>query len=274
MQKLEDLIGNGSVFLDKVYQVIENTIGKSEWENANNILKYPLTPKGHMIRPFLSYITAMSLNSQLSEEIFSRLVYFAASVELLHNASLIHDDVLDHEISRRGKNCLYQEFGETNAILAGNIYYIKAFELILEYQSKHQFKSFLKTASDMCFGEILQKQHEGKEKPVEVYLEIIRMKTSSLMGMSCGEAARLVGADSAVIQQVKDLGEYIGTIYQLQDDFKDGDSGLDEGFDFVQNSLDYMQKAEEIINKLPNKQFSNAFDQFILILRGCLLKNI
>ncbi len=268
---LEQLLGTASGFLGGVAEIMENSIGKSSSDLTNRILKYPLSPRGHLIRPFLVYTAARSLNNgELTGDTLNKMLYFAAAVELLHNASLVHDDVLDKEASRRGKECLYRVYGDTNAILTGNVYYITAFEVALENLGKEQFRGLVAAAAEMCYGEMLQKEFEGSVKPRDVYFEIIRKKTSTLMGIACQEAARLAGGGDARIKDLRRLGELIGSIYQLQDDFKDDDAGLEAEFDYVSSALSLMEQAEEIVNGLPNLECAKIFEELMLILKNCI----
>lgn len=264
-----DREASAAKFLTDVSEEIGKSIADNNSQYVNSILKHPFLKQGHMIRPYLAFLSAKALKKEVSGDDLKRLVYFAASVELLHTASLVHDDVLDSSDTRRGVECLHKVFGDKNAILAGNIFYIKAFEIIVKKLGRDQLIGIMETAKKMCYGEILQQQYEGKVKPAPVYYEIVGNKTAALIALACGEAANIAGASASETAEMKKLGELIGMIYQLQDDCKDGDAGVETGFDFKYHAGVYAKQVEEIVKGLPVKEHANALETFTLRLKEC-----
>ena len=230
MKSLEKLLHNASEFLCDVTEISSKWVQDLQVEKSREIVNYHPLSGGHMLRPLLVYLTACASKRNLHEETRKQLVYFAAAVELMHNASLLHDDLLDHEEIRRGKPCVSQAYGYKNALLGGNIYYIKAIELSNHYLESSQTADLLKAAIAMCEGEILQAQYEMEEIPVDVYEKIIRYKTGSLTALACRQAAAILQEEANTVNNFGKLGEELGVMYQLRDDRKDRDVILDTHF--------------------------------------------
>ncbi|NTV89326.1 MAG: hypothetical protein HGA22_03030, partial [Clostridiales bacterium] len=123
---ISETMSIASVTLGNIKKIIAEELTLTQDKSIDRILKYQVERSGQLLRPFLAYISAMATNADMDPKQMEMLEYFAASIELLHNASLLHDDVLDNEEERRGSPCLYKAFGPRNAILSGNIYYINA----------------------------------------------------------------------------------------------------------------------------------------------------
>lgn len=225
------------------------------------ILSYPLKTSGHMLRPLLVYLTALTVTDTVSEEDRRKLVYFAASVELLHNASLIHDDMLDQEETRRGQACLYKRYGYRNAILAGNSYYIKALEISNKHLDSEITGAILETAFRMCLGEMLQAQFENKMIPDESYFEIIRAKTASLTALACKGAAAIL--KSGYVSEWERIGEFIGVIYQMKDDLKDKDLNLRPDFGFERFLGEASSSVELLLTEVKSNRNQKNFIDLI-----------
>lgn len=242
---LKALNEESGLFLAAVAQVAAQTIAESE-HNAqlSEILLYPLKNKGHMLRPLLVYLTARSITETMTKEQSRDLVNLAASIELLHNASLVHDDMLDLEETRRGEACLYQKYGYRNAILAGNCYYIKALELSSRSLGSVHTEHMLQAAFRMCHGEMLQAYHEGKTLSEETYLEIIKSKTAALTALACRGTARILGESEELWEKA---GEWMGIIYQMKDDVKDQDANLEPAVRLETNIANALEQMEALL---------------------------
>ena len=262
-----DFHGIAGDFLNKTMQIVQAALSTGSSDYVDGILRHPMRVRGHMIRPFLAYTTAMAVDPAPDARRMAQLEHFAAAIELLHNASLIHDDVLDEETTRRGARCLHTVYGEKNAILAGNIYYIKAIELAARHAGGQTLR-LLETAVLMCEGEILQQQHMGSELDDAVYFGIIRRKTASLTAAVARGAAEIAGADAAMAQRMELLGECVGLVYQLQDDQKDGDVLLRADFDFRGQIATLKEQIAGLLDSLPPSDFVACFDGFIKTLGG------
>lgn len=233
MGELEKILQENADFLKDVTIFMEQLQSKMQNEKNQEIVSYHPITSGHMLRPLLVHIVASVFVKEESfkEEDRSRLVYFAAAVEYMHNASLLHDDLLDQEENRRGKPCLYQKYGFKHGLLVGNIFYIKAIELSCKKLKQEQTSDLLDTAIAMCEGEMLQAQYDKLLMPEEIYEQVVRLKTGKLMALSCRQAAAIMGAKEEIIDLFGKFGEELGVLYQMRDDKKDQDANITEDVD-------------------------------------------
>lgn len=190
-----------------------------------------LAAAGAGLRPRLVFASAACLAARGLNVPENSLLTLGTVVELLHTASLIHDDIIDNAENRRGRPSLHASFGTTQAVLTGNLLYTAAFARTFHCLGTASTEAIIQTAADMLAGELLQLQNAGKALSAEDYRAIVAKKTGSLMALACGESARLAGADPATVSLFRDIGESIGLLYQMQDDAADEDSLLAEGLD-------------------------------------------
>jgi len=190
---------------------------RSEVPLLNIILNYIFRRKGKQMRPLLVFLTAR-LNGEITEA-----TYVAATfIELLHTASLVHDDVVDDANERRGALSINALWNSKIAVLVGDYLLSKGMLISVE---KNRF-DMLEIVSDavkmMSEGELLQLQKARKlNLNEEDYFKIIRSKTAALLSACTACGARSVSEDSETIQMMKDLGENIGIAFQIRDDLLD-----------------------------------------------------
>lgn len=255
-----------AAFLKNVEKTACQSLQGLDLERSREIVDYHPLARGHMWRPALVYFIAQTLHADFSKEAEQNLIHFAAAVELLHNASLLHDDLLDRETLRRGKDCLYRKYGFKNGLLAGNLYYIKAIELSLRTLSYVQSEDLLHTAIAMCEGEILQAEYEGKALPAAVYDQIIRDKTGSLTSLVGRQTATLVGEEGENSVLFGRICEELGVIYQLKDDQKDGDVLLSASLACPALLRRSVQKVDTLIKALPQRKKANQFQRLVTFI--------
>lgn len=263
MKNIKDILKIADAFLELVTQKIMDTISKVDTEEAKKYLLYAINQKGQMIRPSLIYITACALKPNLEAREKEKLVNYAAAIELLHTASLMHDDILDTAEERRGMKSLYSAFGTGKALLTGNIFYLNAFDIASSTLDRFQMESIIHAATDMCCGEIVQLSNSNKRISEDVYIEIIGKKTASLIKYACKESARIIGMDEDTVTEMQNLGEYLGILYQLTDDLKDGDVLHEQGFDFEFHVSNYIAKAQGIIKKFNDSPYKRIFEELL-----------
>lgn len=183
---------------------------KELYEPSTHLLK---SENKKLIRAALVLSGATSLD--LEPEKF---VDLAVAIEMLHNASLIHDDIIDKDVTRRGVQTVHVKFGEQAAILAGNANITKAIKYASKYGGPVVEKAS-EAALDMCAGELLDYnvQKEGRIPVLDEYLTIIGLKTASLMGASTSIPATYIG-DTASEKALQEIGYNIGLAFQLRDD--------------------------------------------------------
>ena len=203
----------------------------AEGELLQEMLTYALSSRGKGIRPILTLLIA-SLHSPIAarEGDFSgetqhctKRTYLAAMlVEMIHTASLIHDDVLDSAYERRGKPSVNAKWQSNMAIILGD--YILARTMSLGMASaQYDLISYIGTAmATLCEGEVLQSQHAEKyDTTRDDYFDIIYRKTASLLGVSAALGALSVGANREEVERMRKFGEAIGIAFQIQDDILD-----------------------------------------------------
>lgn len=181
-----------------------------------------LSNSGKQMRPVLSLLVARacSCGGNVSEA----TVRYAAASELLHNATLLHDDVADDSDQRRGVPTIMSLMGPSVSVLVGDYWLVKAMELILgSSESDHRvIKIFSKTLSDLAEGEMLQLQKAQKGDTDENdYLRIIYNKTASLFEAACVSAAISVEACPEYEKAAKDYAVALGLAFQIKDDILD-----------------------------------------------------
>lgn len=178
--------------------------------------------KGKRFRPALTLFSACIVNKGNVPESGESVIHLAASFELLHSASLIHDDIIDGDMHRRGERTLNSRFGNKVAVLAGDIVFSKAFSGFTSVLPLEHVQEMTELTERMCDSEITQ--IENRRPSREVYFDIIRGKTAGFMAACCGLGAMLGGGSESEILMLREYGLNFGIAYQLVDDILDGDS--------------------------------------------------
>ena len=194
---------------------------KSDIDLLNSTNESILSHSGKQLRPMLALLFAKACSGGVADE---ATVRYAASAELLHNATLLHDDVADDSDQRRGVPTIRSLMGPSVSVLIGDYWLVKAMELILgDGQSDARvIKIFSKTLSDLAEGEMLQLQKAQSGDTDEFdYLRIIYSKTASLFAAACVSAAVSVGACQAYEKAAKDYAVALGLAFQIKDDILD-----------------------------------------------------
>jgi octaprenyl-diphosphate synthase len=180
-----------------------------------------LSNSGKQLRPLLALLIARACSGhQISEA----TVRYAAASELLHNATLLHDDVADNSEQRRGVPTIMSLMGPSVSVLVGDYWLVKAMELILgSSEGDHLvIKIFSKTLSDLAEGEMLQLQKaQSGDTCEDDYLRIIYSKTASLFEAACVSAAISVNASDEYQKAARDYAVALGIAFQIKDDILD-----------------------------------------------------
>ena len=201
-----------------------------------------LSHAGKQLRPMLALLAARacSADGHASEA----TVRYAAAAELLHNATLLHDDVADDSDQRRGVPTIRSLMGPTVSVLLGDYWLVKVMELILgEHEADSKvIRIFSKTLSDLAEGELLQLQKAQSGDTVEEdYLRIIYSKTASLFEASCVSAALSVGASEDAVEAMRAYSVALGRAFQIKDDLLDYDGtesvGKPLGVDILEQKM-------------------------------------
>jgi geranylgeranyl pyrophosphate synthase len=267
---IKDIFKPAESFLLEVSAKIEEAIKEIDAAPTRKLLEYALSQKGQMLRPGLIYTTAFAYNHKLGKTEYDKLLHYACAIELLHTASLVHDDIIDAAGERRGKKSIYSLYGSNNAVLTGNIFYLTAFDITNKNLGTHQIDSIIRAASDMCSGEIIQLSCKDKEIQSSLYFDITSKKTASLIKYAFREASRISGANSESIIKAQELGESLGILYQLYDDYIDKDVNLEQGFDFKLHSAKLLAVSREIISGFLESDHKSTFQKFLNYFKSVL----
>jgi geranylgeranyl diphosphate synthase type I len=174
---------------------------------------------GKRIRPMLVVLSFRSLDENTD---ISYAAPIAVAVELIHTATLIHDDIIDRSSKRRGVETVFKKWGEEAAILAGDLLFSKSFGLV----GVHELNELTEVISEACIrlteGEMLEYRHTGNTAMTEeVYLEIIERKTATLFEACTRCGALLGGGSEEEIEALTKFGGYLGISFQIVDDVLD-----------------------------------------------------
>lgn len=217
-------------------------------------LEYIMSLGGKRLRPAL---TLMSANLWLYN--WQKAVKPALAVEVFHNFTLMHDDIMDQAPLRRGQATVHEKWDTNTAILSGDVMLVAAYELLAEIEDanfKHVIKRFNRTAAEVCEGQQLDMMFASKENvSKEEYIEMIRLKTSVLLGFALELGAIVAGADQESVDLLYSIGVNLGLGFQVKDDILDvyGEQakvGKQIGGDIIENKktwlmIDALEKAEE-----------------------------
>jgi octaprenyl-diphosphate synthase len=180
-------------------------------------VKRMLAAGGKRLRPRVTLLAAQACGGDAAEHL-----HLAAYMELIHVATLIHDDVVDNAATRRGVNATAVDYGNRVSVLAGDYLFAWIFKNVtLNYP--HPIPNVLSaTLADICDGEVLQLQALGNlDLPVETYVEIARKKTASLFAASAECGAIMGGGSATQIRALREFGEAFGIAFQMRDDLLD-----------------------------------------------------
>lgn len=189
-------------------------------QNLYDPLRYFMQLGGKRMRPILSLMAC-----KLFDKDFEKALNIALCVEYFHNFSLIHDDIMDAAPLRRGNTTVHKKWNENIAILSGDVLLVKAYDFLANYQPQifqELFILFNKTAKEVCEGQQMDMDFESRIDVNETeYLEMIRLKTSVLLGCALQMGAIVGGADKENATLLYNFGENLGMAFQIQDDILD-----------------------------------------------------
>ena len=246
---------------------------KSRVALLDRIMQYIVKRKGKQMRPMF-----VLLSAKLHGEITPSSYRAASLVELLHTATLVHDDVVDDALERRGMFSINALWKNKIAVLVGDYLLSKGLLLSLENKDFEILTILSNAVKKMSEGELLQMEKARNLNFDEsVYYEIINGKTASLLSSSCGAGAASVTKDESIIQKMREFGEMVGMAFQIKDDLFDyGDAviGKPTGNDIKEKKLTLplihiLQKVgpglkKEIINIVKNNNNDKKKVKFVI----------
>ena len=202
--------------MEQVDQVIRRRLA-SDVALINQISHYIVSAGGKRIRPRLVLLFAEALGFTGPER-----HELAATVEFIHTATLLHDDVVDESSLRRGRQTANALFGNAASVLVGDFLYSRAFQMMVSVNRMRVLEVLADATNVIAEGEVLQLMNmHDPDLAVDDYLRVIRFKTAKLFEASARLGAVLAGADTAVEEACADYGRSLGTAFQLVDDLLD-----------------------------------------------------
>ena len=233
--------------LQRYFDAIEAELSKIEYAAEPDGLyapvRYELSLGGKRVRPLLTLLACEMFAGD-----YRRALNAAMGLEVFHNFTLLHDDVMDKADVRRGKPTVHKVWDENTAILSGDAMEIIAFRYIARTEAPHTgavVELFLKTALEICEGQQYDMEFERRDDVTEAeYIEMIRLKTAVLLGGALKIGAIIGGASETDADCIYRFGESLGLAFQLQDDLLDsyGDERLGKaiGGDILEGKKTYL----------------------------------
>jgi octaprenyl-diphosphate synthase len=202
----------------------------------NHIMTYIVKRKGKQVRPMFVLFSASFCN-----KITDSTLRGAALVELLHTATLVHDDVVDESMERRGFFSVYALWKAKLSVLVGDYLLSKGLLISIDNEEFALLKIISESVRQMSEGELLQIEKARRlDITEEIYFDIIRKKTASLIASCCAIGASSAGAGPEVVEKMRLFGEKIGIAFQIKDDlfdFGNGDIGKPTGIDIKEKKM-------------------------------------
>jgi octaprenyl-diphosphate synthase len=246
---------------------------------VENVGHYIVDAGGKRLRPLLALLSASALGDCNDEH-----VTFAAIIEFIHTATLLHDDVVDLSTLRRGRATANTKFGNAPSVLVGDFLYTRAFQLMVQLGNMSILTHMAEATNIIAEGEVLQLSQAGNVNMSEVqYLDVITRKTAILFAAACYGAATLSGEEEQNRNALKAFGLNLGIAFQMIDDVLDYDGiadamGKNVGDDLTEgkvtlpliHALRVASNAEQaVIRHAITEKSSDQIDQIIMIVRRC-----
>lgn len=244
--------------------------------------EYFLKIGGKRIRPILCL-----LGNELFGEIHPDSYQLAKAIELFHNFTLVHDDIMDEASLRRGQQTVHVKYDANTALLVGDVMLIRAYEFLQTIQPQYLpkiLKIFNRTAREVCEGQQLDMDYSKiKDVTLDQYIHMITLKTSVLLAASLEIGAIVGGASESNCKHLYEFGRKLGIAFQIQDDYLDAygnaaDFGKEVGGDIKQNKKTFLllhalqvANAEQKVqlNLLLENNDENKVEKVLSIFNAC-----
>jgi geranylgeranyl diphosphate synthase type II len=250
----------------ELQQILETAIQNLKFPNHPKQLYDPITYiinlGGKRIRPLLVLMATELFGKDANDA-----VHAAMAIEVFHNFTLVHDDIMDNAPLRRGKATVHEKWSTNTAILSGDVMMVEANKNLAKVNPvflKDALDTFNSTAQGVCEGQQLDMEFEGrKDVSIDEYIDMIRLKTAVLLGGALKLGAIIAGASAKEADLIYQFGESIGIAFQLQDDILDVYAdpekfGKQVGGDIIANKKTFLLlKAFELAEQEKLEQLKN-----------------
>jgi octaprenyl-diphosphate synthase len=256
MDSLKEIAAPVAVYMDEFNTRFRKSL-KTDTPLLDRIIRYILKQKGKQMRPMFVFLSA-KLHGEITDSSYTA----ASLIELLHTASLVHDDVVDESDERRGFLSINALWKNKIAVLVGDYFLSKGLLISLQAGETGLLTIVSEAVKEMSEGELLQlEKARFLNIREDVYFEIIRKKTASLIASCCAAGASSSGASAETIKKMHDFGEAVGIAFQIKDDLFDfekaNNTGKPGGIDIKERKM-----SLPVIHLLNN---SSYFDRRSLI---------
>lgn len=274
------------IYKTEINNLIESFVTKTEPGDLYDPIRYILSGGGKRLRPVLTLFSCEAFGGNYKDAL-----YAATSIELLHNFTLVHDDIMDNADTRRGKITIHKKWDRDTAILAGDhliALSLKALNMTTSDNMKKIYDYYINSLSEVCEGQIYDKAFE-KDKNVSIddYIMMCRKKTSKLLESCTAIGAVIAGADDAETESAVLYAENLGLAFQMQDDLLDimGEEerfGKKTGGDIREGKKTFLllkaielagdDKDRNVLISVVNKDDVISEDNFVNLVREIYLK--
>ena len=250
--------------IDDVKKMLESVLNQRINAETSPVIKHMLASQGKLLRPALVFLSAYAVKQDVSEQEKRKLILTATAIELIHMASLVHDDVIDDADIRRDTKSVKAKFGNPVAVTSGVYLYSVALQLIAEVGSIKILDELSSTVQKMCEGELLQYSLRDKTSyDVDLYYSVLESKTAVLFKMACMVGCYLFDVEQKDQQALADYAMHLGYSFQLSDDYldmfgDDADLNKKTGQDFIQGQ--YTLPVLLTLKNLDSKEKTAFFD--------------
>ncbi|MBT8245669.1 MAG: polyprenyl synthetase family protein [Winogradskyella sp.] len=243
---------------------LENYVQERKPKNLYDPVNYMLKLGGKRLRPVLTLMACDCFETD-----YTKALDAALSVEVFHNFSLVHDDIMDDAPLRRGKKTVHEKWDINTGILSGDVMLIMAYQLFENYKPdtfQALAKLFSKIATEVCEGQQYDVDFESRDDvTIPEYLKMIEYKTAVLVGGAMKMGAIVAEANTDDQDAIYDFGRFLGIAFQLQDDYLDAFGnpetfGKQVGGDIIENKKTYLYlKAMEFASEADKAKLSEWF---------------
>lgn len=221
--QLKEIYGPIEKELEHVETILKETLKKSKNKSVLRINNFLLDSPGKRIRPALMIFSAKAAAPGLQPKAQNiQLINIATAIELIHMASLIHDDVIDHSYIRHNKPTINYKWGVDVSIALGDYLYSVAFELVSNFGNSDIVRCVSAATKAMCEGELIQvSERDNVDLLKEKYIVIVKKKTASLFAASCKSGTLVFDSKAPLQNALNEYGLNFGIAFQIIDDYLD-----------------------------------------------------